>query len=171
MAKYIKIPADFFDWPIIKALAFFEDRDSIILLYIHLLCDAYKKNAKGIFSVADIPLTDEVLETQFRMDDIGDKIKALEQAGLIIREERRILVHKFWVDKHDRNSVRYREWRTAVFMRDSFTCQHCGSRDDIQAHHIKHWKDNKAQRYVVDNGITLCRSCHLKAHGGRWKNG
>jgi hypothetical protein len=26
-------------------------------------------------------------------------------------------------------------------------------------------------RYDVTNGITLCRSCHLKAHGGCWRNG
>lgn len=48
-------------------------------------------------------------------------------------------------------------------------CQSCGTKNDIQAHHIKHWKDNKNERYVVSNGVTLCRQCHLNAHGGRWK--
>lgn len=171
MVKYIKIPADFFDWPVIKTLEARPDGDSVVLLYINLLCDAYKKSSKGVFTVANIPLTDEVMEVQFRFDDIGNKLESLEQAGLIERKERSVYVHKFWADKHDRNSVRYKDWRTAVFVRDKFTCQHCGSLDDIQAHHIKRWKENKALRYEVGNGITLCRPCHLKAHGGSWKNG
>lgn len=43
---------------------------------------------------------------------------------------------------------------------------------DLQAHHIIHWsdcKDNKDLRYATENGITLCRKCHLEAHGGSWR--
>jgi 5-methylcytosine-specific restriction endonuclease McrA len=75
------------------------------------------------------------------------------------------------VSKHDRNSDGYKQWRKAVFVRDRFQCQHCGTKKDIQAHHIKSWMRCEELRYDVSNGITLCRSCHLKAHRGCWKNG
>ena len=53
---------------------------------------------------------------------------------------------------------------------DGFKCAECGETKELQVHHIKPWKNNKELRYVVSNGITLCRKCHLKAHGGNWKN-
>ena len=56
MAKYIKIPADFFDWPVIKMLKNRPDGDCVVLLYINLLCDAYKKSSKGVFPLPTSPL-------------------------------------------------------------------------------------------------------------------
>lgn len=66
-----------------------------------------------------------------------------------------------------RRTGEYKQWRKAVYQRDNYTCQecdkHCGELD-IVAHHIKGFADYKHLRFVVDNGITLCRSCHLKLH-------
>lgn len=61
----------------------------------------------------------------------------------------------------------YKEWRIAVFARDSYTCQMCGkpSNGDIQAHHIWPWADFTELRFDVDNGITLCESCHRAIKG------
>lgn len=172
MAKYIKIPTDFFEREPIKAL---EQHDvayeRTVLLYLELLCQAYKKSAKGIFTIGDIELTDWVLESVFRCEDIGICLSILENIGLIKRTEKSIHVFRFWEDAHDRNSTRYRRWRTEVFTRDQFRCVECGTRKNLQAHHVKSWKNNKDLRYVVSNGITLCRKCHLEAHGGCWRNG
>lgn len=66
-----------------------------------------------------------------------------------------------------RNSYKYRQWREAVYARDGYTCQHCGTTDGIQAHHIKPWKDHKQLRYDVANGVTLCQTCHENIHGAR----
>jgi hypothetical protein len=56
----------------------------------------------------------------------------------------------------------YREWRTAVFERDDFTCQHCGKRGGyLEADHIKPWATHPLLRFDVENGRTLCRPCHL----------
>ncbi|KKN11734.1 hypothetical protein LCGC14_1023620 [marine sediment metagenome] len=64
-----------------------------------------------------------------------------------------------------RQTREYREWRLAVYERDRWTCQdcrkHCG-RKDIVAHHKKSFKDYRNLRYERDNGVTLCRKCHLK---------
>ena len=67
--------------------------------------------------------------------------------------------------KRLRKDVKYKEWRTAVFTRDSFRCQIClKTGDNLIAHHIKPWKNYPDLRYCIDNGITLCVPCHHKVH-------
>lgn len=52
-------------------------------------------------------------------------------------------------------------WRTAVFMRDDYTCQSCEKRGvELQADHIKPWALFPELRYAIDNGRTLCVPCH-----------
>ena len=64
-----------------------------------------------------------------------------------------------------RNSQHYKEWRTSVFERDNYTCQHCNQRGGkLNAHHIKSFKNYPKLRLVVENGITLCLECHKKEH-------
>lgn len=68
--------------------------------------------------------------------------------------------------KAEQISFQYRDWRTLVFTRDSYTCQSCG--DDrggnLQCHHIKAWANYPDLRYEVSNGVTLCRDCHERVH-------
>lgn len=55
----------------------------------------------------------------------------------------------------------YREWRKAVLKRDNLTCQCCGKQGGrLNVHHIKNYSDYPELRTDVDNGITLCESCH-----------
>lgn len=66
----------------------------------------------------------------------------------------------------ERGSVKYAEWRNAVFSRDDYRCQCCGRRSSsgnpviLNAHHIENFAKNKDLRYEVNNGITLCDLCH-----------
>lgn len=64
----------------------------------------------------------------------------------------------------DRNSVEVRNWRISVLSRDGRQCQRCPSNKNLHAHHIAHWADFPHLRIDVDNGLTLCQPCHLKAH-------
>lgn len=60
-----------------------------------------------------------------------------------------------------RASPEYIQWRKAVYKRDDYTCQHCkvkGGR--LEAHHVKSFATHPELRFDVDNGITLCKSCH-----------
>lgn len=64
-----------------------------------------------------------------------------------------------------RNSKKGTKWRNDVFARDDWTCQKCGQRGgDLNAHHIKPFAEFKKLRFDLDNGITLCRSCHKETH-------
>lgn len=58
----------------------------------------------------------------------------------------------------------YTQWFESVMNRDEFKCQHCGSVDDLMAHHIIKWDEDESKRFDVDNGQTLCRSCHSRHH-------
>lgn len=62
-----------------------------------------------------------------------------------------------------RNSTEYRDWRIAVFERDNYTCQDCGSRGvTLNADHIKPFAYFPELRLCIDNGRTLCVPCHKK---------
>jgi HNH endonuclease len=63
--------------------------------------------------------------------------------------------------RQDMDRLEYRLWRESVFKRDGFTCQMCRQvGGELQADHIKGWASHPALRYEVDNGRTLCRTCH-----------
>lgn len=68
-------------------------------------------------------------------------------------------------DKDIRRSGTYSKWRTDVFERDDYTCAICGKRGgELNAHHIKPFAQFPDDRFDVDNGITLCKACHIKVH-------
>lgn len=60
-----------------------------------------------------------------------------------------------------RSSQDYALWRTAVFMRDDYTCQMCDIRGGtLHADHIKPFSLYPELRLAIDNGRTLCVDCH-----------
>ena len=63
-----------------------------------------------------------------------------------------------------------RKWRAAVFQRDGYRCQHCGSTDVLHAHHVIEWAKDEQQRFSVDNGLTLCVACHGLVHDKDFTN-
>ena len=63
------------------------------------------------------------------------------------------------------SSRKYKEWRTAVFEYDDYTCWVCGIRGNqigcyLEAHHLKSWAKYPKLRYKINNGVTLCKECH-----------
>ena len=71
-------------------------------------------------------------------------------------------------ERRDFNDPAYKRWRKKVYGRDKFTCKmpDCSHTDKrLNAHHIKKWASFPSLRYVLSNGITLCRTCHERIHG------
>lgn len=122
-------------------------------------------------------------ELQRRLDQHG---KALALAALwVVMDETQsalsraagaIILDIFWPAWRDevspavlgivveRNDHAVRIWRAVVLERDGGQCAECGSDDDLHAHHVVRWADAPWLRLVVDNGVALCRTCHVVEH-------
>ena len=59
-------------------------------------------------------------------------------------------------------TLEYKQWRTAVFERDNYTCVWCGSKKNLNADHIKPYAKFPKLRLSIKNGRTLCVPCHIK---------
>jgi hypothetical protein len=61
----------------------------------------------------------------------------------------------------------YVSWRLAVYKRDSYTCVCCkdSKGGNLNAHHIDGYNWCVEKRTDVDNGVTLCETCHGEFHG------
>jgi len=57
-----------------------------------------------------------------------------------------------------------KDWAKAVKRRDGRRCQMpgCGRKGKLEAHHITRYADSHHLRLEIDNGITLCKSCHYE---------
>lgn len=55
------------------------------------------------------------------------------------------------------------DWRKQIYERDNYTCQICGdsSGGNLNAHHLNGWSYFPEQRYDINNGICLCKECHV----------
>lgn len=63
-----------------------------------------------------------------------------------------------------------RNFRNAVFTRDKYTCVTCGKKftpeqveTELDAHHITDRNQIINGGYVMENGASLCKECHMKA--------
>lgn len=64
-----------------------------------------------------------------------------------------------------RKTKEYSIWTNSVFSRDKYTCQECGKTGGkLNAHHIKRFAKDIANRFNVANGVTLCVNCHKYVH-------
>jgi len=63
------------------------------------------------------------------------------------------------------NSKEWKKIRIDTFERDNYTCKICNKRGgNLNAHHIKPYKNNLHHRLDINNLVTLCVQCHLKLH-------
>lgn len=68
----------------------------------------------------------------------------------------------------DINSKQYKtalyRWSKAIKKRDNYTCQDCGSTENLHAHHVLSKRDFPEFSLLIMNGITECFDCHWKIH-------
>ena len=73
------------------------------------------------------------------------------------------------------NKQLHKKWRVkfnkAVFDRDNFSCRKCGYTEKLDAHHITDRHIMPQGGYVLNNGISLCEKCHIKAEEYHRTNG
>ena len=75
------------------------------------------------------------------------------------------------VKRGKHSSPEYRQWRSDVFTRDKWTCQTCGARGIyLEAHHLMSFAHHPELRFILENGVTLCRECHKLTDNYKGKN-
>lgn len=65
------------------------------------------------------------------------------------------------------NYAKYSRWRRAVLRRDENSCQICGRTTQLEVHHVIEWRLAPELRFVIENGKTVCKSCHDELHPWR----
>jgi protein-arginine kinase activator protein McsA len=59
----------------------------------------------------------------------------------------------------------YIKWAQEIKRRDNYACVICNRKGVmLNSHHLNGWADFPAERYDVQNGVTLCQSCHDTFH-------
>lgn len=57
----------------------------------------------------------------------------------------------------------WRQKRTEILKRDGQTCQHCGTEERLEVHHITPISEG-GSRLDGDNLTVLCKDCHIDTH-------
>lgn len=164
---WLKLKRDFFKRHDIRIIESMPNGKDYILFYLKLLCESV--DTYGIINQAMLyqsdfdPLPFIALFTKFELlKKVGENEYQLKDC-----DKNTVCIHTDYKSRN-RNSPQYREWRTAVFERDTYTCQKCRSKGGrLEAHHIIAWVDDKNLRFDVNNGITLCKCCHNQIHKRR----
>jgi hypothetical protein len=76
--------------------------------------------------------------------------------------KRYFIEYKLWVEDGPKNrahrQIKSKTKREAIFARDNYTCQHCGSTENLTIDHIEPWSITRDDTFY--NLKTLCRSCN-----------
>jgi HNH endonuclease len=67
-------------------------------------------------------------------------------------------------ENHPNKPVRLnnKKWSKEVLNKFNHTCEICGSKENLRAHHIQPVKTNPELEEDVNNGACLCHDCHIK---------
>lgn len=67
---------------------------------------------------------------------------------------------------NNRKTYDYIDWRKKVFSRDDFTCKCCGDNKggNLEAHHILNYSEHEHLKLDLNNGLTMCKTCHKGFH-------
>ena len=114
------------------------------------------------------------LEVVVQRED-GKRPLVARFGGIPLRRQRKAVLK-------DQQPQRYRKERNEVITRLlADKCELCGSSEDIQVHHVRALRDlnSRGRKPKPDwiqvmaarrrKTLVVCRSCHLKVHGGTWK--
>ena len=112
-------------------------------------------------------------KNQAKRLDIRKKISANRKGKPSLKGS----AHPFWkggitpINRAIRTSTEYKLWRQTVLERDKYKCVWCGVKQGwrrgvgqivLHADHIKPFSLFPELRFAIDNGRTLCASCHRK---------
>ncbi len=59
---------------------------------------------------------------------------------------------------------RYLKWRETILSKYEYRCDICKSKNRLQVHHLYSYQTYPELRYDLENGVCLCRKCHVQFH-------
>ena len=187
--KWIKLTVDMFDDEKVKLIEAMPEADSIIILWIKLLCLAGKLNDGGAIYLSEyIPYTDEMLATVFNrpISVVRLALQTFEKLKMIDFADSRIIVANW--EKHqniegleklkENNRIRARNYRKRlaqvggysylehypeIYQRDGGKCVYCGTTEKLGLDHLIpliKGGDNE-----IDNLVLACKQCNAGKSG------
>jgi len=64
-----------------------------------------------------------------------------------------------------------KKWSNTVKQRDNYICKKCNIKYcKMVAHHINSWANFPEKRFILENGVALCKPCHKKLHNSYGNN-
>lgn len=100
-----------------------------------------------------------------RYEDPLEHIKSsAAQQGISIEEWKDFSYNK--LNHYGVSNSDYDIWRHKIYDRDNHTCRICGNYHCmIHAHHIIPQRINQELILVINNGVTMCKTCHELTYG------
>ncbi|MCL2157532.1 MAG: hypothetical protein FWH54_05875 [Methanobrevibacter sp.] len=83
---------------------------------------------------------------------------------ITVKEHFYLAIHDKKIIRNIRNSPEYKDWVNRVLTRNDSTCVICGEKRSLHTHHLFSFINYPDYRLNPDNGVVLCRWCHLKYH-------
>lgn len=129
----------------------------LLKVYVYILCYTNRKGISNIY-------IDDMVFCGLKRRIALECLQYLKNNDLIIEIDECHYQIVGFVPCNDRGYADYIKWRKDVIKRDNNTCQECGDKENLHAHHIKSFCEYPDLRTELDNGITLCKDCHKKVH-------
>lgn len=102
----------------------------------------------------------------YKAADIENKFNGAVTKEQIYRKKAKWSKEEYYTsDKYAKfRTPKYIEWRKSVLKRDNYRCVVCkrGRPARLEVDHIYSWARYPDLRFDVDNGQTLCHSCHKR---------
>jgi len=63
-----------------------------------------------------------------------------------------------------RGNTKHYRWKKEVLKAYNFQCIKCGSKENLNTHHVESYFTNKELRWDISNGVILCKTHHREFH-------
>ena len=146
--------------------------------YLDIKYDYIRKLIKGLFDKNLICnyyveiYDNKYIKAMLMNPNLARRLENIDSKYIELFENHKLIQinHALYSNNFDRSTPEYHQWIQDSLERDNYTCQCCGSTENLEVHHIFNYSQYKDLRTDLDNSITLCQCCHSPLIGGSFHN-